>query len=442
MDSGKKLSAEFQAHSDAMEMFTAFGREMKSPLQILEPAEASAHGSLKTLRTGETEIEVRAAALTAMEFSLSMHNAALLSAIMSSLGESFRYAEEKEAADTTEEQHLTPKEQQRIEQLANALDKIREDESLSIQESGSSLGDSVVSSSFHLSEPLAPSVTKYQIKITMPQTRITFINDLQGLDEALFRVSVTNFVAGGELVSPKTLFDFHCNTSILADYFDNSVNLWSRLLIKPWEITMKGIRAPSRRFKSNRLSSSLDLESFPCVISFSEQFLVSLASAARMWSIYTAAKSGPGDSNAGTASSKSSMMTASAARNLITSFPHAVANHSGLNASFSLRGGSIEKESCPSGNTKYFRFEPPKGEGFGGRRAYGQDVEVQKLVEVAVGDTSILVNMDAELGLPPSANLVGDRRVLFTHVVKEGKTTVSNIINTLLYSPPIHCCRV
>ncbi|KAL3923709.1 MAG: hypothetical protein SGILL_001499 [Bacillariaceae sp.] len=426
INTGKKLSAEFQAHSDAMEMFTAFGREMKSPLQILEPAEASAHGSLKTIGTGETEIEVRAAALTAMEFSLSMHNAALLSAIMSSLGESFRYAEEKEAADAAEEQKLTLKEQQRIEQLANALDKIREDESLSIQESGSSLGDSVVSSSFNLSEPLAPAVTKYQIKLTMPQTRITFINDLQGLDEALFRVSVTNFVAGGELVSPKTLFDFHCNTSILADYFDNSVNLWSRLLIKPWEITMKGIRAPSRRFKSKRLSSSLDLESFPCCISFSEQFLVSLASAARMWSIYTAAKSGLGGQDAGTGSSKSSMMTASAARNLITSFPHAVANHSGLDASFSLRGGSIEKQACPTGNTKYFRFEPPKGEGFGGRRAYGQDVELQKLVEVTVGETSILVNMDAELGLPPSANLLGHRQVL--HLTSH----VEIVNNTLL----------
>jgi vacuolar protein sorting-associated protein 13A/C len=426
LETGKKVSAEFQAHSDAMEMFTAFGREMKSPLQILEPAEASAHGSLKTIGSGETEIEVRAAALTAMEFSLSMHNAALLSAIMTSLGESFRYAEEKEAAEAAKEQQLSLREQQRIEQLADALAKIGEDESLSILESGSSHGDSVTSSSFYVSEPLTPSTTKYQIKLTMPQTRITFINDLQGLDEALFRVSVTNFVAGGELVSPKTLFDFHCNTSILADYFDNSVNLWSRLLIKPWEITTKGIRAASRRFRSNRLSSSLDLESFPCCISFSEQFLVSLASAARMWSIYTAAKSGPYGEDLGTdGSSKSIMMTASAARNLITSFPHAVANHSGLDASFSLRGGSIEKQACPTGNTKYFRFDPPKGEGFGGRRAYGQDVEVQKLVEIFVEGKSILVNMDAELGISPSANPLGHHRVLFTHVVKEGKTTVS-----------------
>jgi len=64
------------------------------------------------------------------------------------------------------------------------------------------------------------------------------------MDEELFRISVTNFVAGGDLLSPKTLLDFHCNTSILADYFDSSINLWSSLLIKPWEITIKGSRAP------------------------------------------------------------------------------------------------------------------------------------------------------------------------------------------------------
>ncbi|KAL3923118.1 MAG: hypothetical protein SGILL_001838, partial [Bacillariaceae sp.] len=426
LDSGKKLSAEFEVHSDAMEMFTAFGRDMKSPLQILEPAGASAHGSLKTIGT-DTEIEVRAAALTPMYFSLSMHNAALLSAIMTSLGDSFRYAEVKEAADAAEEQQLTPKEQQRIEQLANALDMIHDDESLSMN----SLGDSVTSSSFQLSDPRTTTNTKYQIKITMPETKITFINDLQGLDEALFRVTVTNFMARGDLVSPKTLFDIDCTTSILADYFDSSVNLWSRLLIKPWEITMKGIRAPPKRFTSKRLSSSLDLESFPCSISFSEQFLVSLASASRMWSIYTAAVTGPESQGTGTTSTKSSMMTATAARNLITSFPNAVANHSGLDVTFSLRGGTIEEQECPTGNTKYFRFEPPKGDGYGGRRAYGQDVEVQKLVEVNVEDTIIVVNLDVELGLSPSANLLGQHKVLFTQVVKEGKTTVLHLSSHL-----------
>lgn len=415
---GKKLHSEFQFHADSMEMFTAFGREMKSPLQILEPAEASVHGSSRTIESGETTIEVRAAALTTMDFSLSMHNAALLIAILNSLEESFRAAEELSARKATEGP-LSPKEQERIEHLASALEKIRADESIAYSESGSSLGDIDASSTFGLTATTASS-TKYQLKVTMPETRITVVNDLQGMDEALFRVSVTNFVAGGEVLSPNFLFDFHCNTSILADYFDSSVNLWSRLLTKPWEITMKGSRAPSRRFKSDRLSSTLDLESFPCWVAFSEQFLVSLASAAQMWSIYTAAARGPS-----IGSFKQSSMTTTAARNLITSFPHAIANHCGLDVSFTLRSGSIKDRSCPNGHTQYFRFDPPTGRGYGGRRTYGQDVEAKKMIAIDVMGSVLVVNMDTELGHDRFPHELGDNLIIFTRAVKEGKTTVS-----------------
>lgn len=432
LNSGKTVGADFQGQADRMELFTAFGREMKSPVQIVDPAEASVHGSLKTGGDVGTEVEVRAAALTPMDFSISMHDAALLIAIVNGLIESGTLAEERRENAVADEA-LTPKEQQRIEHLASALDKLQVDESINYHESGSSLdADSIASSSFHFSESKLPSTTKFQMKITMPQTRITVINDLQGLDEALFRVSVTNFVAGGEVISPKTLFDFHCNTSILADYFDSSVNLWSSLLTKPWEITMKGSRAPSRRFKSHRLSSTLDLESFPCHIGFSEQFLVSLASAARMWSIYRAAIRGPDDQQRkGTL--KQSMST-TAARNLITSFPYAIANHCGIDASFTLESRSIEDSKVPAGSIQYFRFDPPKGDGYGGKRAYGQDAELQKLVAIDINDHSILVNVDAELGLPCYAHELGDNLVLFTKVIKEGKTTVSCFVLRVCFS--------
>lgn len=420
-DTGKTLQSDFQFHSDSMEIFTAFGREMKSPLQILEPAGASAHGSSKTSEGGETTVEVRAAALTTMDFSFSMHDAALLIAILNSLNESFRATEGFSASKATDGP-LSLKEQERIENLASALEKIRDDESINYPESRSSLGDSRSSSSLHETETAARATMKFQLKVTMPQTRITIINDLQGMDEALFRVSVTNFVAGGEMLSPRFLFSFHCNTSILADYFDSSVNLWSRLLTRPWEITMKGSRSPSQRFKSDRLSSALDLESFPCYVAFSEQFLVSLASASRMWSIYTAASRGPVD---GTGKAKQTSMITTAARNLITSLPHAIANHCGLDVSFTLKSGSIKNRNCPTGNTQYFRFDPPKGGGYGGRRAYGQDVEVQKTVTIDVKGSVIVVNMDAEAGLDRFPHELEDNLIVFTRVVKEGKTTVS-----------------
>ncbi len=425
VDLEKMLAANFQLNSDDMEIFTAFGREMKSPLQILEPASASVHGSLKTTVAGDTEIELRAAALTPIAFSLSIHNAALFMAIIDSVNDSLKYMEEKESAQIEEKPLvLTPQEQERIEKLATALEKIEHSESFSYSESGTSFADSRVSMNQTLSEVDLPTTTKIQIKMTMPKATISFINDLQGMDEALFRISVTNFVAGANFTSPTTLFDFHCNTSILADYFDSSVNLWSRLLLKPWEITMKGGRAPTRRFKSKRLSSTFDLESFPCWISFSEQFLVSLASAARMWSMYSAASSGSLDESIHGNNAKKRTRTSARNLDLITSLPNAVSNHSGIDVLFSLESGSIKDRACPTECTQYFRFDPPKGKGYGGTRVYGQDVKIPKIVKINAERTTIFVNMDLQLGLPACAHEIGNSNVLYTRVVKEGKTKV------------------
>jgi hypothetical protein len=433
VDLGKILAANFQFNSDAMEIFTAFGREMKSPLQILEPASASIHGSLKSTVAGETEIEVRAAALTSIALSLSMHNAALLMAIIDSVNDSFKDIEEIDAVELGKEPScLTLKEQERIEKLATALEKVGHSESFGYNY-GSSFADSRASSFQQVSEVDSPVKIKVQIKVTMPKARITFINDLQGMDEALFRISVTNFVAGGNLTSPTTLFDFNCNTSILADYFDSSINLWSRLLIKPWEVTVKGNRTPSHRFKSNRLSSTFDLESFPCWISFSEQFLVSLASAARMWSIYNAAANGTLDQSPEGNNASDQNRTSARNLNLITSFPNAISNHSGIDVSFSLESGSINDRACPTECTQYFRFDPPKGAGYGGTRVYGQDVEVPKNVEITANGSVVVVNMDLQLGLYACAHEIGDKLVLYTRVAKEGKTTVRMLGSFIFY---------
>ncbi len=426
VETEEMLAASFQLNSDAMEIFTAFGREMKSPLQILEPASASVHGSSKTTVAGDTEIEVRAAALTPIVFSFSMHNAALIMAIVDSVNGSLTYMEEKESSPVQEKPLvLTPEEQERIEKLATALEKIEHSESFTYSENGNSFADSRLSLSQTVSgEGETQKSTKVQVKMTMPKATISFINDLQGMDEALFRISVTNFVAGVNLSSPATLFDFHCNTSILADYFDSSVNLWSRLLIKPWEITMKGGRAPTRRFKSKRLSSTFDLESFPCWISFSEQFLVSLASAAQMWSIYSAASSGALEESLDGKNTKNGTRTSARSLDLITSFPNAISNHSGIDVSFSLQSGSIKDRKCPTDSTQYFRFDPPKGKGYGGTRVYGQDVQVPKVVEIRAEGTTIFVNMDLQLGLPTCAHETSSKNILYTRVVKEGKTRV------------------
>jgi len=429
--SGQMITSDFEFNSKSMEIFTALGAKLKSPLQILEPASAYAKGYLKTTVPGDTEIDIRVATSTSVDFYLSTQNAALLIAIIDSVNDSFKYTENETASrDMKEPICLTPKEQERVERLALALEQ---NASSGITEKSFSFTDPRQSSSGGSIATSVPATsagsrtTKLKVTVTMTHATVTFINDLQGMDEALFRISVQNFVAGGDFVSPDMLFFFKCHTSILADYFDSSVNLWYRHLVKPWEITMKGSRKASSQ--SRRLESTFDLESFPCWISFSEQFLVSLASASRMWTIYSAATSrsldeqGENGSRGGAGSTRN--------LHLIGSLPYAISNQSGIVVLFSLQRRSTQDRSCQTGSKQYFRFEPPKGAGYGGKRVYGQDLEVPKIVEIKAEGRTATVNMDIQLNQPPLVHKIGDKFVLFTRVVKDGKTTVLHLTSNI-----------
>ena len=274
---------------------------------------------------------------------------------------------------------------------------------------------------------------------------------VQGLDDALFRVTVATFVAGAEVrrwlapalgSPPLTTFDCHVHASIMADYYDNSVNLWKKLLTKSWEVALRGARGASKRFSSDRLSTTFDIESFPCCLSFSEQFLVSIAAASRMWSIYSVATSSTASLlkqvNAGDAhdSIAERSAAANAARNLIVTLPYALENHFGLDVEFKISGTRAERRRCTSGTLQYFRFEPPAGLGYGGERLYGQDVLYKKSLELFIGDSVVTIpDLDDEVGKPRRAHAVSNF-VLFTNVEKEGKTRVSQ------YGEKIscHCC--
>jgi vacuolar protein sorting-associated protein 13A/C len=221
---------------------------------------------------------------------------------------------------------------------------------------------------------------------------------------------------------------------VAADYYDSSLNLWNELLTEPWEITLKVARSPNRRSRSKRLSTTIDLESFPCVVSFSEQFLVSLAGANRMWSIFSVATTvttESADQDPSMSSRDLSLrqsMAASAARNLVTSLPYAVENHSGADASFLLPGRREDCRLCPNGKIQYFRFEPPQGSGYGGKRLYGQEVSYEKSVTIFFPDCAVEIgHLDSLLGQPRMAHELGDGRILLTQVVKEGKTTVGGV---------------
>ena len=436
--SGARKAAEFEAQGDSMEIFTAYGSDFRSPIQVLDPADFSAHGRLKTNENGMSILEVRAAALTPFEVVLSMHNAALAKAILDGLQESLSM----DTKDFNEEKVriLAPEETERLENLASALEGTSNNQPLLNDQRSMS---SIMEDPLQLANPpessiVPPPTMKMELRLTMPNTRVTIINDLQGLDDALFRFTVMNFVARGEIdsvlienVRAEDIFDLQVNTSILADYFDSSLNLWNELLVEPWEMTFRSARSLSSRFRSKRLSTTVDLESLPCILSFSEQFLVSLSGALRMWSIYSLATSNSSSEakipslNSRHDKALKKSMAASAARNLITSLPYAIDNHSGLDISFLLAGHHQDSRLCPTGSVSYFRFDPPRGNGAGGKRVYGQDVNYDKTLQLFLPDASIQIDhIDAELGRPRTSHDLGSGLVLLSSVVREGKTTV------------------
>jgi hypothetical protein len=249
---------------------------------------------------------------------------------------------------------------------------------------------------------------------------------------------VHNLVANGQVSKRDSMsFDVNLYSNIDADYFDASSKLWKELLVDPWEISIKGRRGTNRGSALHRMSTTLDVESFPCHLSFSEEFLMSLASANRMWSVYSLATTSAVESvNQSVDSSRiKRSMAASAARTLVTSLPHAVENHSGVEVEF-LVYGSQDRRICSSGSLEYFRFPPPKGEGSGGSRMYGQDLTYKKSVKLFFGNSSVdLTSLDDELERGQRFHCLPTGSTLMTHVKKEGKTVVSSF--SFLLSPKL-----
>jgi hypothetical protein len=422
-------------------VYNAYGRELSSPLQIVEPTSYAVFFTIHPKSGRATEVELRGAMLEPLDITFSMQNAALFTAIFSSIKGSLVQSQSLESEDVNIVP-LSERETKRIENLASALERADTigSEECSISESRLANDESSHHSKHNGSEiDLASS--QWKLRLTLPETNIAVVNDLQGLDDALFRLSFSNLVTGAEGTRgllegiPQMTYDCHMNTALSADYFDSSVNIWKKLLKKPWEMTLKSSRGVSKRFfRSSRLSTTFDIESFPCHVSFSEQFLVSLNAANRMWSIYSRAISlatgvdveGGGEVNNVVAKEA---LAANAARNLVISLPYAVENHSGIDAFFVCTEsgtGETDRKACPTGTIQFFRFDAPSDGGYGGRRLYGQDILQLKSLTVYVGNATInVVHMDSEIGHTRRAHDVGDGRVLLSHVTRDGKSTVS-----------------
>lgn len=367
-------------------------------------------------------------------------------------------------SDSRKNEIFSTLEASQVEKISRALENQELLESDSYQLAGfeNSVRDIIVDNDQKYSSDAGKSVDrKLTIKLTLPEVAIIVINDLQGLDEALFKLIIQECVFMLDTAMMKSpnptyldrsvlrqmsaesstlLFYSQMNASISADYYDR--NSWRHLLVKPWEINIKATRGKSQRFTSRRMMTAVDVESHPCCVDFSEQFIISLGAATSMWTVYSGATKkaigdnampltcGLGDSQQRSKNTVKSMAL-NAARSLITTMPYGLNNRCGLVVDFEVGMENNpthgKRYRCAPGNTEYFRFEPRKRAGSGGWRSYGQDVDHNKSVLLFIAGVPIQIeHIDKEVGSKQRAHDIGQGRYVFSEVTKFGKTTVSN----------------
>ena len=425
-DSNDIETARAEFHGDGLEAYTAFGG-VNDALQIVEPARISVYVNTKRDEEMTQNFDLRIASVTPIDVYLSMKNVALLNAIISGITDCFDNPPPEKGGDR-KELRMTEKDADRIEKLASALEG--DDDTVGT-------GFSRTSSLLDHSEVEPPSRSTISGKITLPEMGLTVVNDLQGLDDALFRVAVHNLVASctidegtrdHRVKDPFTAFSGSLNCSLSSDYFDDSSRSWKHLLLKPWEITLRTQRGMNSKVSARVPSTTCDIESFTCQVGFTEQFLMSLASANKMWAVYSAAISSAMESTNQIVASERlrRSIAASAARTLVTVLPYVIENHCGKDIKFVVHGDRETKSVCADKTMEYFRFTQPKGKGFGGLRLYGQDRKSQNALSIFVGDHSIyLPDIDSMVASAKESHVLPTQEVIFVHVVKEGKAVVS-----------------
>jgi vacuolar protein sorting-associated protein 13A/C len=423
---GETRTFQGHVHGEELESYTAFGKTVDSAMQLVEPTKSSLYLDMKD-DFGSKVVDIRGAAMEHLEVILSMRNIALMNAILASISSNLS----KEAASSSLGV-LDDDETKRIEKLATELAADRTESSSQSQRLDSL--SKAPSSTEELFEGDGASTTITAIQFTLPQVRFTLINDFQGLDEPLFRLSLYNSVFNGKVRHGVRLkdrsndydgFDFQTTMSIGADFFDVTSNEWKQLLLKNWEICSKGSRGPTDRYEGPRPSTAIDLECQVCFLSFSEQFLMGLASANRMWNVYSAAThSAHIDANVSKILRRS--LAASAARKFVASLPYAVENQTGLSVEYLIDNETTKPRICESGSVEFFMFKPPRGSGSASFRVYGQDVKSGKTITIFIGGSEITINnVDAAIGTGRRSHALSNGSIIVLDIRKEGKTIVS-----------------
>ena len=476
-----KVSSNYELNWDHVEVFTAHGRQLSSPIQIVEPCNISAMYRTE-VENQSKESELKFWTLDEINFTISMQDIALLLSILGSFRDAFEEESDPDDKGSDNPSHfdgncdkihatkeLSEEERRKIKMLFIEMQGTLGNE-MGYESTEVALHD-VANVSHNPSINDASSATDrnsrlIRVNVSFPQTSLTFINDLQGTDDGLLNLFVRDFLIDGEIQYPssgeahssssttlpagsniiKPVFKFELSNIVSADYFDTHVGLWEPLLLKPWESSFSALRAPSQHPGSNRLHTTIDIESNPCHIAFSENFLVSLGAANQMWSSYSFATTKAAAIDAKVINSSSSKdsddemqvrrkrkhransllvrksTAANAARNFVTSSPYMVTNRSGMTAYFSISRNN-ERYRCDDQSKEYFRFDPPKSKGLGGKRSYGQYVTQFKSLTLTVGEKIIkFPHLDAYLTLPREVHDLGFGHHIFTEVIRMGST--------------------
>jgi hypothetical protein len=425
--SNSLITLESQFHADNSEIFSARGQDLGEKVQILHPTKLSLFLTLKS-KEDRTHLDIIFVSLLDLNIVLSIRQYALLQAIAESIQGSLT-SDNDEDASLSVENSLTPGEADKINQLAKELEKRGDDSDLSeliIRKESTLASQSSIGT-----KRVKDQVIK--MKLTLPNTNIIVVNDLQGIDEALFKITVSSFINNTEICIPenkaRSLFHCHTYTLVDADYFNANASKWEKLLLKPWELDFKAVRGKKKN--TSHMTTTIDIESHPCYVSFSEQFIISLKSASAMWNVFTNAnkkamdiidKGSYKELNRRSIIERKSLANR-CARSLTTSLPYGVTNRSGLEIIFMTEDRT---ESVNNMKTVNFQFPLSRGGGVGGYRLYGQDSKERKTITLIVSDQQIVFHhIDDEVGKGKQLHRLDSGHVILTEVKRSGKTTVS-----------------
>ncbi|CAB9519551.1 protein sorting-associated protein 13A [Seminavis robusta] len=455
---GNTSSSTVELRGQDFQLYSAFGRDLRRPLQILEPVTGSLKVGLISQGLHTKKADLKARCHGEIDLTFSMRNMALIKSISAEVSQCLEDGLKRTNAESVTLETLDEEKKQEIEAMAAALENNNGDEDERPTPAKRPSQVQLPSNDGIIKENASSTI--FSINVKVPRTKLTIINDLQGLDEALFRIQTEEFITRSLIANmcdldnamlTQTTFNVKAHSKILADYYDPSVNLWNPLLKEPWEIAFKSERVPDRGAKSDgRYSAKTDIHFGPMHLSFSEYFLIGLGSANRMVAMSAELEQ---ENNAKTQSDEKKGDSLDSAkkprshstRNLVAALPYALDNYSGVDVEYSLAHSQAGSPShaCPNGQKTYFRFNPPKGSGQGGKRLYGQDVLDDQPITIMIGDNKIKIkNIDHQLGQPKRCHIIDDGTTLVTTVVKEGKSTVVRLSsNTYMQnrSPiPIH----